>query len=387
MSSIMIVSSNSQSSEITNKYLFQAGYTVLTADNGANAIAKAKLFMPDLILLETSLMDMSGYDVCKKLKRSPETKSILIVILSDLDSREQASKALIAEADDFLLKSFDEPMFLSKIRAIFRVKNLGDELKEQYASLKKNEKRTRYEMKMATQVQRSLIQEFDTTINDTYFFSKYLPAMDIGGDFYDVIKLDDRYISVIMGDVSGHGIPAALLTSMLSVMIKTSVAYDPHPGHMLEKVNTDFCNVFSKGITDIYACMFCILIDTKDHILTYANAGHPLPYYIDLQNDTSVELTASGMPIGLMEDTKYESASIKYNSNDVLFLQTDGLQDVFYKDSPDLYSRKLREILVDSSTMPVNELIDIVLDVFYKLDPLERKKHEIDDVSIIFCKL
>lgn len=383
----MLVSSNTHSSDVTNKYLSQAGYTVFTADNGANAIAKAKLFMPDLILLETSLKDMSGYDVCKRLKNAEETKSILIVILSDLDSREQTSKALIAEADDFLLKTFDGPMFLSKIRAIFRVKSLGDELEEQYASLKANEKRTRYEMKMATHVQRSLIQEFDATINGVYFFSKYLPAMDIGGDFYDIIKLDDRYISVIIGDVSGHGIPAALLTSMLSVMMKTSVADNPQPASILEKMNIDFCNVFSKGITDIYACMFCALIDTRDHIITYANAGHPLPYYIDHQSHISTELTASGVPIGLMANTKYKSASVKYNHNDVLFLQTDGLQDIFHKDSPDVYSKKLRDILRDSNNLPINELIDLVLDVFYKIDPLERKKREIDDVSVIFCRL
>ena len=383
----MVVNSNPQHLETMNQYLTQSGYVVLTADSGTTAIAKAQLFTPDLILLETELIDISGYDVCKRIKKNPQTAEILIALLSNLDTPEQATKALQAGADDFLSKTFDATMLITKIKSILRTKHLADQLKAQYAELQKKERIIDYEMKMARQVQRSLIQEFDHSINDVYFFSKYMPAMDIGGDFYEVIPWDSTHIGVIMGDVSGHGISAALLTSMLAQMAKTFAMKNPSPNELLQKMNADFCSIFSKGITDIYACVFCALIDAEEQTITYSNAGLSLPYYVDSVNHSAVELSSSGVPIGLLSESHYTNTTIPYSKGDLLFLQTDGLQDIYYKDKPEEYSLKVREILLEFMTSESAELTDFILNMFFPFEPSQMEKYAIDDVSLLLCRL
>ena len=387
MDSIMVVNSNLQHQEIMNQYLIKSGYAVLTADSGASALAKVEWFKPDLILLETELIDMSGYDVCKRIKNTPAMSNILISLLSNLDTPEHAIKALNAGADDFLSKTFDATMLITKIKAILRTKHLANQLELQYAELKEKERIIDYEMKMARQVQRSLIQEFDGPINDVYFFSKYMPAMDIGGDFYDIIELDSKNIAVVMGDVSGHGISAALLTSMLTQMVKTLVMKKPPPNQLLEKMNVDFCSIFSKGVADIYACIFCALINTEEKTITYSNAGLALPYFIDSANKSAIELSSSGVPIGLLSESVYENSTINYSKGDILFLQTDGLQDVYYKDKPEEYSLKVREILLHSDANGASKLIDFILNIFYVFEPSQNEKYEIDDVSLLLCRL
>ena len=383
----MIVNSNHQLLEIMNQYLTQSGYTVITADSGSNALAKAQLFHPDLILLETELIDISGYDICKKIKNNAETNNILIALLSDMDTPTHTTKAIQSGADDFLSKTFDATMLLSKINSILRTKHLGDQLNQKYAELKEKERIIDCEMKMARQVQRALIRDLNGPINGVHFFSKYMPSMDIGGDFYDVIELDSTNVVIVMGDVSGHGISAALLTSMLAQMVKTLVARRFYPNQLLKKMNADFCSTFSQGTADIYACVFCALINTAKKTITYSNSGLALPYYINSKDCSAVELTSSGVPIGLLSNSRYENSTIEYSEGDILFLQTDGLQDVYYKDAPEEYSLKVREILLEFDGSSANELVDLIFNLFYKFGTSGNEKYEIDDISLLFCGL
>jgi len=193
LDTILVVDDIEQNVELISRYLINSGYNVITANNGASAIKKAQMLHPDLIILDIMMPGISGYDVCKTLKNDEDTKYISILVVTALDSKETRVRALGVGADDFITKSFDKLTLLSKVKSLLRIKHLSDQLKKQYSELQEKNNITDYQLKMARQIQRALIQEANFSVNDVKFTSKYMPALDIGGDLYDIIKLDERF--------------------------------------------------------------------------------------------------------------------------------------------------------------------------------------------------
>ncbi len=385
MDKILVVDDMEQNVELISRYLINAGYNVSTANNGATAIKKAKMLKPDLIILDIMMPQMSGYDVCKYIKGEEETKYISILIVTALDSKDTRTRAFEVGADDFITKSFDKTMLLSKVKSLLRIKHLSDQLKHQYAELQETNNVLDYQMKMARQVQQSLIEESNFQVNEVRFNSRYMPALDIGGDIYDIIKLDENSVGVFIGDVSGHGISAALLTSMIKIMFRNLVTTYPNPKDLLYQMNLEFSNIFANRITDVYASVFFARIDTKNKEICYANAGHALPMFVKSSTHVASEMQANGIPIGLMDKSTYDDHIQTFERGDVILFYTDGLSDSLNKESNELFLDKLKELLLDVKSQPSEEIIEMLINQFYNMD--ESAKYENDDVSIILCKI
>ncbi|NLK21782.1 MAG: SpoIIE family protein phosphatase [Epulopiscium sp.] len=385
MDTILVVDDIEQNVELISRYLINSGYNVITANNGASAIKKAQMLHPDLIILDIMMPGISGYDVCKTLKNDEDTKYISILVVTALDSKETRVRALGVGADDFITKSFDKLTLLSKVKSLLRIKHLSDQLKKQYSELQEKNNITDYQLKMARQIQRALIQEANFSVNDVKFTSKYMPALDIGGDLYDIIKLDEDSVGVFIADVSGHGISAALLTSMIKMLFRSLIPSYPEPNNLLSQMNNEFSNVFINKINDVYASAFYAKIDTKAKKIYYSNAGQSLPLFVKSSTHTVEELAINGLPIGLMDDASYGLKSASFEEGDFILFYTDGLSDCLYKNSPEEFTQKLKELLLEYKEQPSEEIIDSILGQFYNSN--KSSKYENDDVSIIICKI
>lgn len=386
MDKVLVVDDMLQNIELMSSFLKGNGYEVYSATSGASALRKAKILKPSLIILDLIMPEISGYDVCKILKGDSETKNILILIVTALDSKESRKRAFALGADDFMAKPFDKNTFNSKLKGLFRLKYLNDELEKQYSQLKEKNIELERQMKMARHVQRAMIEEYKFTVNHISITSRYMPAFDVGGDLYDVIQPNAHSVCVFMADVSGHGVSAALLTSMLKMMFKNTVETIPKPDYLLRKMNEQFCSIFSKSNVDVYACAFYAYMDTKEKRITYSNAGHAFPVFVDASQSTADELSLGGVPLGLMEDSTYECQSINYEDGDMILFHTDGLGDSFYKDSPEDFTSMLGELLLDMEEgYTSEEILDEIVEHFYDQD--EDTKYENDDVSLILCRM
>lgn len=385
MDKILVVDDVEQNISLISRYLVNAGYDIISANNGPTAIRKARMFKPDLILLDLLMPQMTGFEVCKILKNDEDTKYISILIITALDSSDTRTRSFEVGADDFISKVFDKTLLLSKVKSLLRIKHLSDQLKLQYSEIEEKNNTLDFQLNMAMQVQRSLIEETSFVFNDIRFMSKYLPALDIGGDMYDMIKLDDSNVAVIMGDVSGHGIAAALLTAMLKLMFRNIIAITHNPSEVLSRMNTEFCNIFTNKLIDVYSCVFYALIDTKAKKLYCSNAGHTLPIFVESKNNSAYEIEVHGLPIGMMEDSTYNMETITFNSGDLIFFHTDGLGDSLYKDAIDEFVYKLKELLISVKNMPTDEIINHIVEQFRDND--ESSKYENDDISMIICKI
>jgi len=384
MDKLLIVDKSEQIVDLIGKLLSAENYDTYTASTGKTALAKLKIIKPDLIIMDADLPDMSGFDVCKIIKSNSETKYILVLILISVESKDYILRSVYAGSDDYIPKLFESTVFLAKIKSLLRVKHLSDRLSTQYLELKEKNELIDFQLKMAMQVQRSIIREINTNINNVHILSRYLPALDIGGDYFNLVKLSKDKIGVIMCDVSGHGISAALLTSMLSIMFNSAAKKHTLPNKLIMEMNNSFCGVFENSNSQMYACIFYAIIDMNNKIITYSNAGESYPIYVDNTTKTAVELELDGMPIGFIKNVEYKYKTLSYNNNDLLFIHTDGLSDVYYKDSPEEFIKKLKQaLLVPQDSL--NDTIEFILEQFYNLQ--DSKKYENDDVSMILCKL
>ncbi|MDR1542551.1 MAG: fused response regulator/phosphatase [Clostridiales bacterium] len=391
MDKILIVDPLRQSSDLIRQCLASTGYEIFTAESGLNALSKVSLFLPDIVLLNAELPDISSFDVCKRIKSNPETEFTLILFMSSLDTRDSRARALQVGADDYIEKNFDSYLLISKVNSLLRVKHLSDMLKQKYVELEEKNHLLELQLKMSRQVQHALIPDIDLTFKGIRFSSQYMPAMDIGGDFYDVLQLSDSSIAVVMGDVSGHGISAALLTAMLSVMIRSLAPKYFNPDQLLFYLNNDLYKIFENSVKEMYACVFYAVIDTKEQKLYYSNAGQAIPVMVRTEADgeeAASELEAVGLPIGMMENSSYEFHQLNYEPGDLIVFHTDGLSDAFYKNNPDEFSKRFKEVLEDAKPLEDSkEIIEIILNAFYNYNATENEKYEMDDVSLIICRL
>jgi serine phosphatase RsbU (regulator of sigma subunit) len=130
----------------------------------------------------------------------------------------------------------------------------------------------------------------------------YQPAREVGGDFYDFLELEDGRLGVVVGDATGHGIPAALVMATTRSMLRAVAQASESPGDVLGTVNDPL--VIDIPSNMFVTCFYAIL-DPKSGSLTYANAGHDLPY-LRRRGGECEELRARGMPLGLMPGMSYE---------------------------------------------------------------------------------
>ena len=343
---------------------------------------------PDLILLNSDFNDMSGFDVCKITKSDAATKYCLILIMLEAETKDYVLRSLHSGADDYIPKNFDSTVLISKVKSLLRVKHLSDRISMQYNELKEKTQLLDFQLKTARKVQRSIIKDINSKIGELEIKSRYLPALEIGGDFFDAKMLDANRIGIVLGDVSGHGISAALLTSMLGMMFNTLVYQYDEPNRLLNAMNRQFCSIFEGSDNQMYACVFYAIVDIEEKTVLYSNAGQSFPIFIEPNKKSASELQLGGVPVGMLQDVVYSNNKISYENGDYLFFNTDGLSDFYYKDDNNEFTKRLKSILLTYTKYgdeSLDDIIDIVLDQFYNYD--ESKKYESDDVSIIMCKL
>jgi serine phosphatase RsbU (regulator of sigma subunit)/ketosteroid isomerase-like protein len=148
----------------------------------------------------------------------------------------------------------------------------------------------------------------------------YLPAREVGGDFYDFLELDDGRLGLVVGDATGHGVPAALVMASARSMLRAVAQVSNSPGDALRRVNDPLATEIPPNM--FVTCFYCIL-DPKSGRLSYANAGHDVPYV--WHGGACEELMARGMPLGLLPGMHYEQKEIVLQKGESALLYTDGL--------------------------------------------------------------
>jgi serine phosphatase RsbU (regulator of sigma subunit) len=209
---------------------------------------------------------------------------------------------------------------------IFRFSDEGKvvETWDSYDQLSLMRQSTEQELRVARSIQRASLPEEVPQLEGWQISPFYRPAREVGGDFYDFHFLSEGRVGLVVGDATGKGVPAALVMSTACGMLQLAAQEldSSSPGEVLSRVNE---TLFTRIPANMFVtCFYCIL-DPESASLSYANAGHDLPYVLRGSGGECEELRARGMPLGLMPGMSYEEKETILNSGEAALLYSDGL--------------------------------------------------------------
>jgi sigma-B regulation protein RsbU (phosphoserine phosphatase) len=215
------------------------------------------------------------------------------------------------------------------------------------------------EIEIAREVQERLFPQELPEFSGIDYAGSCRPALGVGGDYYDFIRLSDTELGIAIGDVSGKGIPAALLMASLRASLRgQTIRREDDLATLMSNVNK---LVYESSTSNRYATFFYAQYDSVSRKLTYVNAGHNPPLLLRA-NGTVEWLSEGGLPLGVMEDAKYEERPVALATGDVLVLYTDGVTEAS-NDIEDQYGVERLEALVrKNATRPAVEIVEALRD-------------------------
>ena len=187
--------------------------------------------------------------------------------------------------------------------------------------------RIEQELRVARLIQQTLLPKEVPDLEGYKLAAYYQPAREVGGDFYDFLKLDDEHLGLVVGDVTDKGVPAAIVMATTRTMLRASAQRLDSPGEVLKRVNDVIVRDIPPNM--FITCLYAIL-NLESGLLRYANAGHDLPYRRRRRSSSNngggaEELRATGMPLGLLPGMSYEEKEIVLARGDSVLFYSDGL--------------------------------------------------------------
>lgn len=184
----------------------------------------------------------------------------------------------------------------------------------------------------------------------------HIPTRQVGGDYFDVIKLGEDLLCVAIADVSGKGFPAALLMANLQSAFHALITTGMQLVEVCERLNNI---VYTNTDFDKFITFFAAIYNSTDGILRYVNAGHNYPFLMKLGGKI-IRLDKGGLILGVMKDVKYETGEEKIKREDFLYLFTDGINEALNSDGEQFTEEKLEEILSHNFACTAAEILEIV---------------------------
>ena len=358
-------------------------YVVKVAINGPMALKIAEKQTPDLILLDIMMPGMNGYEVCRTLKSNPETRNVPVIFLTAMDQTSDEASGFELGAADYITKPVNPPILEARVRTHLALKVSMDELQKAYGIIKVQKDRMEDELNVGRDIQMSMLPLEFPAFPDRDELSVHAllkPAREVGGDFYDFFFVNDDEICLVVGDVSGKGVPAALFMAVTKTMIKTRAMDDHSPASIITRVNDDMS-------ADNPSCMFVTLFIAICNIRTgefrFTNAGHNPPYI--KRNSRGLEQLDQrhGPIIGAVEGMAYKESKIKLLPGETAFIFTDGVTEAMDTASQ-LYSDSRLENVLDATKSGTVE--DLVNESLASVESFAEGAEQADDITIMaFC--
>lgn len=217
------------------------------------------------------------------------------------------------------------------------------------------------EHRIASALQGAVIPVVDLDIPNYGIAASFRPAYPaeaaVGGDFYDVFRTCDGRIGIVMGDISGKGLEAAIHNAMARHMLRAYACEDPEPASVLERLNRAICECTD---SEMFVTVFYGVLDPATRIITYANAGHDKPLLHRQKDGVSIPLDTTGKAMGIVRDASYEQRTLQLSPGDVLLMYTDGVTDARTGDRV-LGIEGLSDILSANASQEEHFIADAVL--------------------------
>jgi predicted permease len=248
----------------------------------------------------------------------------------------------------------------------------------------------RRDIALAADVQRRLLPEAPPRAEGVEFAAASVPARRIGGDYYDFVELGGGRIGIALADVSGKGVPAALIMSVVQASLRIiSSGSDVAPPRLVALINQF---VYQSTPASKYATFFYAQLDDRRRELRYVNAGHNAPYLLRAGRGSAAgsapseieELSIGGTVVGMFPETEYEEATVELHPGDVLLAFTDGVPEAHNPENEEFGEERLERLLRQTAHLPANEISARLAD---EMKNWIRDAEQYDDLTFIVMKV
>jgi sigma-B regulation protein RsbU (phosphoserine phosphatase) len=237
------------------------------------------------------------------------------------------------------------------------------------------------ELKIAHDIQQGIIPKTFPPFphrNDVDIHALLIPAREVGGDLYDYFFVEDDVLAVTIGDVSGKGIPASLLMAITRTLFRSRTQKNMKVNEIVQDINSDLCRDNENAM---FVTFFLGLINLKTGNMEYCNAGHNYPYVISRDGNTICLEQTHGTPLGLFEEMKYGSASVRIHKKDCLVLYTDGVTEAMDKDGNLFGDQRLEDVLSNPGhDYVVKEITRCILE---NMAEFTKNAEQSDDITML----
>jgi phosphoserine phosphatase RsbU/P len=369
---VLLVDDAPANIQVVNSIL-KDDYRIRIATSGAKALDLANSSpAPDLILLDVMMPEMDGYEVCTRLKEAPHTRDIPVIFLTGKIKAEDETRGFQVGAVDYIHKPFSPPVVKARVETHLMLREAREQLARQLLALNA-------ELEMARQIQLSILPREAPRVNGLQICARYVPMSSVAGDFYDFIVVDPEHVGILVADVSGHGLPAALIASMLQVALTTQHGHASQPGQVLSGLNQALCGKFqSNFVTAAY-----MFVDLGKRVIHYAGAGHPPMLMWRKSSSTTQEVCENGLVLGQFPEAQYDSVELPVEVGDRCLLYTDGVVEAQNSSGEEFGNDRLKQFLEQSSTLAGGQLAEQLLEELARWSEVSMGNSHSDDITLL----
>jgi len=400
---ILIVDDIPTNIEVLLDVLIGAGFEVMVALDGESALEQVDYAPPNMILLDVMMPGIDGFETCQHLKENPDTKDIPIIFMTALSETVDKIKGFEAGAVDYITKPFQHEEVLARVNTHLTMQQLQHKLQSQNDALFALNERLQKELSIAHQVQQHLLPPPtpDWVGLDVQCYNK--PAREVGGDFYayhafapavdsgsagsdsSPDRPDRRNcFAITVGDVSGKGMPAALLMSIGLASFQNTIPHSPAPGELLRQLN-HLLQPYTSSTKQNCALVYVQLEPNKtdEWLMTVANAGCIVPL-IRYADDSIQWADVGGLPLGIGTDFVYVEKTLDLAKGDMIFLISDGVVEANTTKGDMLGFEGFEQAVMSGPTSSAQEMLSHLLT---EISVFVGQADSHDDLTIVVIKL
>jgi len=348
---ILLVDDAPSNIQVANSIL-KDSYKIRIATSGAKALELAsETPQPDLILLDVMMPEMDGYEVCSRLKSDSETRDIPVIFLTGQTEIEDETRGFKVGAVDYIHKPFSPAIVKARVHTHLVLRGIQEQLALQLRTIQK-------ELETARQIQLSILPAEIPKLEGLDIAARYIPMTSVAGDFYDFIVVDEKRLGILMADVSGHGMPAALIASMLKIALAAQVPHAADPAQVLSGLNQALCGKFEGH----YVTAAYLFMDMSKQTMTYAGAGHPPMLLWGASSASVQDVTENGLFLGKFPWATYSSLELPLTPGSWCLLYTDGIPETTNPSEIEFGETRFRQFLATDHSASANQFAGRLLE-------------------------
>jgi sigma-B regulation protein RsbU (phosphoserine phosphatase) len=376
---ILLVDDDPHICELLAALLRQQGHEVLEAYDGEVAWQLVEERQISFVVSDWMMPNLSGVDLCRRIRGADFERYVYVILCTGKGAKSDLIEGMDAGADDFLVKPIGNEELCVRIRAGERVLRLQQKLADKNHDLAGMNQRLHCahkliedDLKAAAWMQERLLPAPTLQAHGVRCEWRLQPSGYVAGDIFNFFVMDEKQVGFYLLDVSGHGVPAAMLSVALGMMLTPDATHGSPlksynrdtglfevllPDDAIRELNRRFQLKDDRYFTMIYG-----LFDTHSSILRMAQAGHPSPILI--RKDGRLQILGSGgMPIGVWPDIEFDCFDVSIKHGDRLLLYSDGVTECKSVHGETFGEDRVVDCLEQLATRPLDELLGELMDV------------------------